>query len=112
FPGMRERNEQGRFAELRRYFDGQPATDRSKQEIEEDLGLETVKVVHLNDSKDEKGSEKDNHQHIGEGSIGEKGFENVVNSEKLEEKPMILETPTSNGKGYEENLGKVVELRA
>jgi len=81
------------------------------QEIEEDLGLAKVKVLHLNDSKDEKGSEKDNHQHIGEGSIGEKGFENVVNSEKLEEKPMILETPTSNGKGYEENLEKIVELR-
>jgi len=45
------------------------------QEIEEDLGLEKVKVLHLNDSKDEKGSEKDNHQDIGYGKIGDKGFE-------------------------------------
>lgn len=81
------------------------------QEIEEDLGLETVKVVHLNDSKDEKGSEKDNHEHIGEGNIGDEGFRNVVNSEKLEEKPMILETPTSDGKGYAENLEKIKKLR-
>ncbi|PSG99236.1 MAG: endonuclease IV [Nanohaloarchaea archaeon SW_7_43_1] len=81
------------------------------QEIEEDLGLARVKILHLNDSKDEKGSEKDNHQHIGEGNIGEKGFENVVNSEKLEKKPMVLETPTSDGKGYEENLEKIMELR-
>ncbi|MFB6208293.1 MAG: deoxyribonuclease IV [Candidatus Nanohaloarchaea archaeon] len=80
------------------------------QELEEDLGFERVKVVHLNDSKDPKGSEKDNHEHIGEGKIGIKGFENVVNS-KLEEKPMILETPVTDEKGYRENLEKILELR-
>ncbi|MFQ3275599.1 MAG: deoxyribonuclease-4 [Candidatus Nanohaloarchaea archaeon] len=81
------------------------------QEIEEDLGLETVKVLHLNDSKDEKGSEKDNHEHIGEGNIGEEGFRNVVNSGKLENLPMILETPADDEKGYSENLEKIMELR-
>lgn len=81
------------------------------QEIEEDLGLENIEVLHLNDSKDEKGSEKDNHEHIGKGNIGDKGFENVVNSDKLEEIPMVLETPTSDGKGYKENLEKIMELR-
>jgi deoxyribonuclease-4 len=81
------------------------------QEIEEDLGLETVKVLHLNDSKDEKGSEKDNHEHIGEGNIGEEGFSNVVNSDKFEDLPMVLETPTSDGKSYKENLEKIIELR-
>lgn len=81
------------------------------QEIEEDLGLETVKVIHLNDSKDEKGSEKDNHQHIGEGEIGEEGFRNIVNSDKLLEKPMVLETPSTDGKSYTENLEKIMELR-
>lgn len=81
------------------------------QEIEEDLGLDTVKVIHLNDSKDEKGSEKDNHQHIGEGKIGEEGFRNIVNSDKLLEKPMVLETPSTDGKSYTENLEKIMELR-
>lgn len=81
------------------------------QEIEEDLGLDTVKVIHLNDSKDEKGSEKDNHQHIGEGEIGEEGFRNIVNSDKLLEKPMVLETPSTDGKSYTENLEKIMELR-
>lgn len=81
------------------------------QEIENDLGLDKVKVLHLNDSKDEKGSEKDNHEHIGEGNIGDEGFSNVVNSEKLEEIPMILETPTGNSKGYSENLDKIMDLR-
>lgn len=81
------------------------------QEIEEDLGLDSVKVLHLNDSKDEKGSEKDNHQDIGYGKIGDKGFENIVNSEKLENLPMILETPSDNRASYKENIEKIKELR-
>jgi deoxyribonuclease-4 len=81
------------------------------QEIDEDLGLDSVKVLHLNDSKDEKGSEKDNHQDIGYGEIGEKGFSNIVNSEKLEDLPMILETPSDNRASYKENIEKIRSLR-
>lgn len=80
------------------------------QEIREDLGLDKVKVLHLNDSKNEKGSEKDNHEHIGEGNIGLEGFENIVNSEALKEKPMVLETPVSDDKGYKENIEKIRSL--
>ncbi len=81
------------------------------QEIKEDLGLEKVKVFHLNDSKDERGSEKDNHEHIGEGNIGEKGFSNIVNCELFEELPMVLETPNTDEKGYKENIEKIRELK-
>lgn len=81
------------------------------QEIEEDLGLESVKVIHLNDSKDERGSEKDNHQDIGCGKIGDEGFSNVVNCEEFEELPMILETPSEERAGYKENREKILELR-
>jgi len=81
------------------------------QEIKEDLGLKNVEVLHLNDSKDELGSEKDNHEHIGEGNIGDKGFSNVVNSEGLEDLPMILETPNTDEKGYKENIERIKELR-
>lgn len=81
------------------------------QEIKEDLGLENVKVLHLNDSKDERGSEKDNHEHIGEGNIGDEGFENVVNSEALEDLPMILETPNTDEKGYRENIERIMALK-
>jgi deoxyribonuclease-4 len=81
------------------------------QELEEDLGLDKVKVVHLNDSKDPKGSEKDNHEHIGEGEIGEQGFENVVNAEEFEGLPMVLETPDGDSKGHAENIARIKELR-
>lgn len=81
------------------------------KEIENDLGMDKVEMIHLNDSKDAKGSEKDNHEHIGEGNIGEKGFINVVNHDKFEKKPMVLETPVSDNKGYKENLEKIMTLR-
>lgn len=81
------------------------------QEIEKDLGLEKVKALHLNDSKDVKGSEKDNHEDIGYGEIGEKGFKNIVNSDKLEDKPMVLETPSDNRASYKENIEKIRNLK-
>jgi deoxyribonuclease-4 len=81
------------------------------QEIEEDLGLEAVKVLHLNDSKDERGSEKDNHQDIGYGEIGEEGFRNIINAEEFRDLPMILETPSDNRASYKENIEKLRELR-
>ncbi|MFB6145516.1 MAG: deoxyribonuclease IV, partial [Candidatus Nanohaloarchaea archaeon] len=81
------------------------------QEIEEDLGLEKVKVLHLNDSKDEKGSEKDNHQHIGEGNIGDECFRNIVNTKEFNDVPMVLETPVTDEKGYKENIEKIRGLR-
>lgn len=81
------------------------------QELQEDLGLEKVKVIHLNDSKDPKGSEKDNHEHIGEGEIGEDGFRNVVNAEEFRELPMVLETPKEEDRGHARNIEKIKELR-
>ena len=81
------------------------------QEIKEDLGLEKVKVLHLNDSKDECGSEKDNHEDIGYGNIGEEGFEKIINSDNFQDLPMILETPSDNRESYKENIEKLRELR-
>jgi len=81
------------------------------QEVEEDLGFDNLKVLHLNDSKDKRGSEKDNHQDIGYGNIGEKGFSNIVNSERLQDVPMIVETPQDNADSYKENIEKLRKLR-
>jgi len=93
-------------------YDLREGFDDFIQEIEQDLGLDTVKVLHLNDSKDECGSEKDNHEDIGCGKIGDKGFENLVNSEKLEKLPMVLETPSDNRESYKENMEKIRDLRS
>ncbi|MDY6775546.1 MAG: deoxyribonuclease IV [Halobacteria archaeon] len=79
--------------------------------VEDGIGLDKVEVLHLNDSKDPLGSEKDNHQHIGEGEIGDDGFSNLVNSDVFEDLPMILETPVDDDKGYADNIQRIRQLR-
>ncbi len=76
--------------------------------IETELGADNIQLLHLNDSKHPLGSEKDEHQHIGEGEVGEQGFRNLLDS-KLGGVPKVLETPT-DGKGYADNIEKVQEL--
>ena len=74
------------------------------------VGWENVKAIHLNDSKHPQGSEKDEHEHIGEGEIGEKGMKQIVNHPKIKEKPLVLETPVDKEKGYKENIEEVKKL--
>ncbi len=64
-----------------------------KEELKEYIGLENVHVIHCNDSKTPFNSRKDRHEHIGEGSIGYKGFELFLNDPDFSKLPFILETP-------------------
>ena len=57
------------------------------------IGLDRLKAIHLNDSKNPLGSHKDRHACIGEGSLGVETFASIVNHPLLKGKPMILETP-------------------
>ncbi|VAX17024.1 Endonuclease IV [hydrothermal vent metagenome] len=57
------------------------------------IGLEKLKMFHLNDSKKGFGSRVDRHEHIGKGFIGLEGFRLLVNDERFKKTPMILETP-------------------
>lgn len=56
------------------------------------IGLDRLKVLHLNDSKNPLGSNKDRHDHIGDGEIGLEGFRQFVNDPRLAGLPGILET--------------------
>lgn len=62
-------------------------------EFDEIVGLEYLKVLHINDSKNIMGSHKDRHENIGYGEIGFKNIMSVVNHPKLNNIPKILETP-------------------
>ena len=57
------------------------------------IGLDRLKALHLNDSKNPFASHKDRHECIGSGSLGLKTFERIINHPQLQGKPMILETP-------------------
>ena len=75
------------------------------------VGLDNLACVHLNDSKHECGTNKDEHAHIGEGKIGTEGMEAFVNHDALRDVPLVLETPTEDGKGFAWNVDRVKELR-
>ena len=62
-------------------------------EFDRVIGLERLKALHLNDSKNPLGAHKDRHEKLGQGCIGLDLFAAVVNEPRLRELPMILETP-------------------
>jgi deoxyribonuclease-4 len=64
-----------------------------RKEIDATVGLERIKVWHLNDSKKPLGSRVDRHEHIGLGTIGEEGFRPIVRDRDFRSVPKILETP-------------------
>ncbi len=62
-------------------------------EFDRIVGLDRLRALHLNDSKNPMGSHKDRHECIGKGSLGLETFRAIVNHPALIGKPMILETP-------------------
>ena len=77
-------------------------------QFEELIGFEYLKGMHLNDSKKECGSRVDRHDNIGEGKIGIKGFELLMKDERLNDIPMILETP--NTERWPEEISLLYDL--
>lgn len=63
------------------------------REVDTIVGLDRVKVWHLNDSKKDLGSRVDRHEHIGHGTIGVEGFRPIVRDKRWKNLPKILETP-------------------
>jgi deoxyribonuclease-4 len=80
-------------------------------EFDDVVGLKHLQCIHLNDSKHECGTNKDEHAHIGEGRIGEEGMRTLINHADLADVPLVLETPNEDGKGFEWNIERVKELR-
>lgn len=74
------------------------------------IGLERLKAVHLNDSKNELGSHKDRHEKIGEGNIGLEAFGRIINHPKLQELPFFLETPNELD-GYAKEIALLKEMK-
>lgn len=61
--------------------------------VQDELGLDAVKVWHFNDSKGKLGSHLDRHVHIGQGEIGADGFRWILNDPRWDGIAMLLETP-------------------
>lgn len=67
--------------------------DNVLDEFDRVIGLDRLKVIHVNDSKNERGAKKDRHENIGFGYIGFKALNYIVHHPQLAELPKILETP-------------------
>ncbi|UCF64261.1 MAG: deoxyribonuclease IV [bacterium] len=79
------------------------AWEKVKKQFDEVIGLEKLKVFHLNDSKREFGSKRDRHERIGKGEIGLAGFSALLNDPDLRMIPMIMEIPGGES-AYAEDL--------
>jgi deoxyribonuclease IV len=80
------------------------------EKIKDIIGLQELKVVHLNDSKGGLGSNLDRHEHIGLGSIGVEGITAFLNHRAIQALPIIMETPIDKTRGDEENFGVVIDM--
>ena len=67
--------------------------DAVMERLEAIVGLDRVRLFHLNDSKTGLGSARDRHEHIGQGHIGMRGFANLLGDARFGEVPKLLETP-------------------
>ncbi|ATZ16345.1 endonuclease IV [Entomoplasma freundtii] len=74
--------------------------DSVKAEIAKNVGLDKVYCIHLNDSKNAKGSHKDRHANIGYGTIGFDNLVRVAWDETFKDVPKILETPWVDNHAY------------
>ena len=79
------------------------------EEFDRVIGLEKLKAVHLNDSKNPPGSHKDRHACLGEGSIGLEALGRIVRHPALKHLPFCLETP-SDLPGYAREIALMREI--
>jgi deoxyribonuclease-4 len=79
-------------------------------EFDRVMGIERLKAIHINDSKNPFESHKDRHEKIGEGFIGVDTFEKLINNPRLAELPFYLETPNELD-GYEKEIALLKSLR-
>lgn len=123
----------GTFEELRRIIDGVELKDKigvcmdtchmsdAGYDIIGDLdgvldmfdrivGLDRVKAMHVNDSKNPPSSHKDRHEKIGEGTLGIEVLARIINHPKLRDLPFYLETPNELD-GYAEEIALLKKLR-
>ena len=77
--------------------------------FDREVGLSRIEAFHVNDSKKDFLSRVDRHEHIGKGEIGEEGFRLIMQDERLQYIPKILETP--KGEDLKEDKMNLALLR-
>lgn len=79
------------------------------RDFDRKVGLDRLAAIHLNDSKTERGSRVDRHEHIGKGKIGLDAFRFIMRDRRFRKIPKVLETP--KGKDLAEDVENMKTLR-
>jgi deoxyribonuclease-4 len=88
------------------------ALDALLDEVDDRIGLERLRALHVNDAAAELGSNRDRHANIGEGVLGD-GLAVFMGNPRLQRLPAVLEVPGKDGKGPDEDeVRKLRELHA
>ncbi len=88
----------------------QKSFDDTLNNFDKIVGFQFLKGLHLNDAKKHSGSRVDRHENIGKGKIGIDPFRSIMNDERFDEIPIILETPDSTiWKQEIQNLYKMIQ---
>ena len=83
---------------------------KTMKEFDETVGIENLKILHLNDSKGELNSNLDRHNHIGLGEIGNEGLSEMIKIMNKNKIPIVLETPIDDIRDDFENIRKAKSL--
>ncbi len=84
--------------------------DQVLDEFDRVIGLNMLYVLHINDSKNVRGAHKDRHANIGEGEIGYETLYRIIHNPRLDDIPMVLETPYREGKApYREEISMLLK---
>ena len=79
-------------------------------EFDKVIGLDKLKAIHLNDSKNDLSSHKDRHEKIGEGKIGLEAITRIINNQRVRDLPFFLETPNELD-GYKKEIELLKKAR-
>ena len=80
------------------------------EEFDKYVGIENLKILHLNDAKGEIGCNLDRHYHLGLGGIGKEGISAIIKFANKKKIPIILETPIDDDRDDFENIRKAKEF--
>jgi len=90
---------------------GSGAVNRSIAEFDSVVGLERLKLVHMNDSRSALGSRSDRHANIGQGQIGIEGIASLMHHPALAKLPVIIETPADTPEDHRRDIALLKEMR-
>lgn len=85
--------------------------DKVLDEFDRVIGIDRLKAIHINDSMNPLGAQKDRHEKIGDGHIGKEAFIKIVNNKRVQGLPFILETPNDD-EGYAAEIALIKSMNS